>query len=303
LTPRRRRAVLLALALGLGWGPSAPLAAWEQLRLPWVFSDEPDLNADFSFAPLEGNRCQVGLDLGGRFAGFGLAKEATRAPKLSIQADFTALAALESVPLRVTGTVDLADVLQEYGVHFKPEYFGAASKFLYKAHLEAQLAPGDYNVSIQIRDPGLHIDSRRTLHLIVPYLDPAHWALGDLKFISALGKRLDEKGREQRVLDPNPWRQVGGDLGWDLLLAYSDRGPRPAGKLRRRHSVRRLRGDAEPIWQEEGDAPAKKASQVWIIRVPEAQLKQWQAGTYVLKAELWAGGTHTEASKSFEVLP
>jgi hypothetical protein len=199
--------------------------------------------------------------------------------------------------------VDLADTLQEYGTQFSRDHFSSSSKFLYKAHVAADLAPGDYNVSIRIQDPGQNIDSQRTLHLIVPHLDPARWAFGDLKFITAVGKRLDEKGREERVLDPNPWRQVGGNLGWDLLLAYSDRGPRPAGKLRRRHSIQRLRGDSAPVWEEEGDAPAKKASQVWLIRVPVEQVKVWPAGTYLLKAELWSGSAHIEASKTFEVLP
>ncbi len=87
------------------------------------------------------------------------------------------------------------------------------------------------------------------------------------------------------------------------MLAYDDRGPRPAGILHRRHSVQRLRGDADPIWQEEGLAPAKKEQQVWLLRVPAATVQKWQAGVYLLKVELWSGDTHTEASKTFEVLP
>jgi hypothetical protein len=291
---------LTALLLGFG---SGPLGAWERLRLPWVFSDEPDLNADFSYTPMEDGRTQVSLDLGGRFAGFGLVKNATRAPKLAIEGEFTALSALEGIPVKVSTTVDLADTLQEYGVKFSRDDFSASSSFLYKAHVGTALPPGDYNVSIRIQDLGQGIDSRRSLHLIVPRLDPARWAVGDLKFITAVGKRLDEKGREERVLDPNPWRQVGGKLGWDLLLAYSDRGPRPGGKLLRRHSIQRLRGDSAPIWQESGEAPPKKASQVWLIRVPEAQVKAWQPGTYLLKVELSAGNSKAEASKTFEVLP
>jgi hypothetical protein len=295
-----RRLTLAVLALGLGAGR---LGAWEHLRLPWVFSDEPDLNADFSFTPLDDGRTQVNLDLGGRFAGFGLAKNAVRAPKLDIAGEFTALSALEGAPIKVSTTVDLADTLQEYGVKFSRDYFSESSGFLYKAHVGAALAPGDYNVSISLQDLGLGINSQRTLHLIVPRLDPARWAVGDLKFITAVGKRLDEKGREERVLDPNPWRQVGGKLGWDLLLAYSDRGPRPGGKLHRRHSIQRLRGDSAPVWEEEGEAPAKKASQVWLIRVPEVQVKAWPPGTYLLKVELTAGAAKAEASKTFEVLP
>ena len=290
----------LALALTLLTGS---LSAWEQLRLPWVFSDEPDLNADFAYAPKAQGLTHVEMTLGGRFAGFGLPKGAARAPRLQVEAEFNAPGSIEAEPQRVTATVDLADVLKEYGDGFARKYFSESSTKVYKAELGLDLKPGDYNVAIRLQDPGLGIDSHRTLHLIVPSLDPLRWVLGDLKFITAVGKRLDEHGKEQRLLDPNPWRQVGGTLGWDLMVAYNDRGGRPAGKLHRHHSVQRLRGDAAPVWEEDGDAPAKKDQQVWILRVPEAQLKAWQAGIYVLKVELEAGGQKSEASKTFEVLP
>lgn len=280
-----------------------PLGAWEQLRLPWVFSDEPDLNADFGYSPGAGGMTHVDMALGGRFAGFGLPKSAARAPRLQVEAEFNAPGSIEAEPQRITATVDLADVLKEYGDGFARKYFSESSALVYKAELGLDLKAGDYNVAIRLHDPALGMDSHRTLHLIVPGMDPARWALGDLKFITAVGKRLDERGHEQRLLDPNPWRQVGGKLGWDLLVAYGDRGARPAGKLHRRHSIQRLRGEAAPIWQEEGDAPAKKAQQVWILRVPEAQVRAWQAGVYVLKVELEAGGRKAEASKTFEVLP
>lgn len=291
---------LLALALVL---LTAPLGAWEQLRLPWVFSDEPDLNADFAYAPGGPGLTQVEMTLGGRFAGFGLPKGAARAPRLQIEAEFNAPGSIEAEPQRVTATVDLADVLKEYGDTFARKHFSGSSTLVYKSEMSVALRPGDYNVSIRIQDPVLGMDSHRTLHLIVPALDAERWAVGDLKFITAVGKRLDEHGKEQRLLDPNPWRQVGGSLGWDLMLAYNDRGLRPGGKLHRRHSIQRLRGDSAPIWEEVGEAPVKKAQQVWILRVPEARLKAWQAGIYVLKVELEAGGQKAEASKTFEVLP
>ena len=296
----RAKVLRAALALGL---MAAPLGAWEQLRLPWVFSDEPDLNADFSFAPLADGRTQVSLDLGGRFAGFGLAQGATRAPRLAIEGEFNPPDALEAQPVKVKTFLDLGDTLAEYGQKFERRHFDSSSTYVYKAQMSVELVPGDYNVSISIKDPELQIDSYRTLHLIVPKVGSVAWSLGDLKFITAVGKRLDAKGREQRVLDPDPWRQVGGDLHWGLMVAYNDRGARPAGKLTRHHSVQRLRGESAPVWEESGEAPAKKTDQVWLINVPLAKVKKWPAGVYVLKVELAGGGQRTEAIKTFEVLP
>ncbi len=293
----------LALMAALLVAGESPLLAWEQLRLPWVFSDEPDLNADFGFSPGPEGRTAVEVSLGGRFAAFGLPKGAARAPRLIVEAEFLAPGSLEVAATGVTGTVDLADVLKEYGEVFHRKHFAKASAFVYKSEMSVALAPGDYNVALRVHDPVLGIDSHRTLHLIVPALDPGRWAIGDLKFIHAVGKRLDEKGREQRVLDLNPWRQVAGRTHGDLMVAYSDRGQRPGSNLKRKQSIRRLRGEAEPVWRQEDMPPAKRAEQVWILQVPEARVRTWPAGVYVLKVELSAGGQSTEASKTFEVLP
>jgi hypothetical protein len=282
---------------------AAPASARESLRLPWVFSDEPDLCADFGFAPGQGGKTAVELVLGGRFAHFGLPHRAPRPPKLDIHCEFTAPSELERSAFTLDSKLDLADVLKEYGKPFTAAQFGSGSKLVYKSELKAELAPGDYNVRIVISDAALGLESRRTLHMIVPSLEAQAWQLDDLKFIVAVGQRLDEKGRVQRVLDPNPWRQVGGDLGWDLMLAYSDRGPRPGGRLLRTHRVRRLRGDEAVIWEQSGEAPKKKASQVWLLQVPEATVKAWKAGVYLLEVELQSGKQVIRSSKTFEVLP
>lgn len=293
----------LSGALLLGVLAAAPLAARESLRLPWIFSDEPDLCADFGFEPGKGGSTRVTLDLGGRFAGFGLPGGAAAAPKLELSAEFTAPSELERDVRVLRAKLDLAEVLQEYGLKFERKHFNEGSKLVYKSQLETELPPGDYNVRITVKDPVLSVESRRTLHLIVPSMDAAQWQLGDLKFITAVGKRLDDKGREQRVLDGNPWRQVGGGLGWDILVAYSDLGPRPAAPLKRVVSIRRLRHALEPVWQDVSAPPAKRPDQVWLLRVPEAQLKGWKAGVYLLEVELSAGGRKVKASKTFEVLP
>ena len=282
---------------------AAAAPARESLRLPWVFSDEPDLCADFGFSPGQGGKTAVQLVLGGRFAHFGLPSHAPRAPRLDIHCEFNAPSELEHSAVALDQKLDLADVLKEYGKDFSPGEFGSSSSMVYKAELGTELAPGDYNVRIMISDVALAVESRRTLHVIVPALDSTAWQLDDLRFITAVGKRLDARGREQRVLDPNPWRQVGGDLGWDLLLAYGDRGPRPGQSLQRRHWVRRLRGDQAVVWQEAGEAPKKKAEQVWLLRVPEGELKRWKAGVYVLEVELQSGKQVIRSSKTFEVLP
>lgn len=275
----------------------------ETLRLPWVFSDEPDLSADFAFEPGAGGKTQVTLELGGRFAGFGLPSGASRAPRLEILAEITAPSELERAVGSVSGVVDLAEVLTEYGLSFARQHFREGSSLVYKASLGTELAPGDYNVRVQLKDEGLGVDSWRTLHLIVPSLDPAQWQLGDLKFITAVGKRLNGKGKEERVLDANPWRQVGAKLGWDLMVAYSDLGPRPGGALKRRASIRRLRGDGAELWRDDSPPPAKRRDQVWILRLSEDELKPWKAGTYLLEVELSAGGRSVKAAKTFEVLP
>jgi hypothetical protein len=129
------------------------------------------------------------------------------------------------------------------------------------------------------------------------------WQLGDLRLITAVGRSLDAKGREQRVLDPNPWRQVAGRQAWDLLVAYDDLGPRPAGALKRAISIRRLRGDPTPVWRDDSPPPPKKKGQVWLLRVGVDELKAWKAGVYLLELSLSAGGRTVTASKTFEVMP
>lgn len=292
-----------AAALLLGLCLQAGLSARESLRLPWVFSDEPDLSADFGFEPGLSGTTQVDMELGGRFAGFGLPAGAARAPKLSITAEFTAPSELDRDVRRLSTQVDLAEVLGEYGLKFSRQAFRSGSTLVYKAGLSTVLPAGDYNVALHIEDKALGVESRRTLHLIVPELHTEQWQLGDLRFITAVGKRLDAKGKEQRVLDPNPWRQVGGDLGWDILVAYSDLGPRPAGKLSRHASIRRLRGQDAPVWSDDSAPPVKRREQVWLLNVPAAEYKRWMAGVYLLEVELKAGGRSVKSSKTFEVLP
>jgi hypothetical protein len=296
----RMRAWMLALGL---LAATAPLGAWESLRLPWIFSDDPDLSADFGFSPGKDGKTHVELVIGGRFAGFQLPRGAARSPRLSVVCEFNDPGALEAKPEIVSTVLDLEDVLKEYGVGFSKGAFKKGSRYVYKAELALDLAPGDYNVSIALDDRDLDLHSRRTLHMFVPAPKLDRWAVGDLKFISAVGKRLDAKGREQRVLDPNPWRQVGGPQDWDLLVAYRDLGPRPGGKLMRRHSVQRLRGGGPAVFTEESEAPPKQASQVWLVRVPADKARQWQAGTYTLKVELWSGAQKVEGIKTFQVLP
>lgn len=290
------------LLLGILAGLAAGLSARESLRLPWVFSDEPDLCADIGFSPGTDASTHLDLVLGGRFASFGLPLGAGRPPKLDIRCEFTDPSRLEAGSRVLDTQADLGEVLREYGLGFSRSRFSPDSPLLYKAELGTDLAPGDYNLSLDLRDAGLAIESRRTLHVFVPELQSGQWQLGDLKFITAVGQRLDEQGRKQRVLDPNPWRQVGGNLGWDLLVAYTDLGPRPAGALSRVHRVRRLR-DQQLMWQEEGPAPAKRPEQVWLLRVPEAQLRRWKGGIYQLEVGLKSGGREIIASKTFEVLP
>lgn len=297
----RLQRALACLCLAGALSPG--LAARESLRLPWVFSDEPDLCADFGFEPGSGGSTKVNLELGGRFAGFGLASGAGRAPKLSITAEFTAPSELARDVRSLSTVVDLREVLGEYGLSFARQHFKAGSKLVYKASLATELPAGDYNVRLKIEDKALAVESRRTLHLIVPELHADRWQLGDMRFITAVGKRLNKAGKEERVLDPNPWRQVGGGLGWDLQVAYSDLGPRPAGPLKRHVSIRRLRGDDAPIWMDDSPPPAKSAKQVWLLDLKEPQFLEWKAGVYRLDVALSAGGQTAKAGKTFEILP
>jgi hypothetical protein len=244
----------------------------------------------------------VDLALGGRFANFGLPNGALRAPQLDITCAFTDPSRLERSAVTLRTRADLELFLQGYGLRFARRWFGSDSPLLYKAEMETDLPPGDYNLSLAMQDAGIGFESHRTLHVIVPELAAGQWQVGDLRFITGVGKQLDAKGREQRLLDPNPWREVGGKLGWDLLVAYADLGPRPAGPLTRVHRVRRLRS-GQVLWQESGPAPDKKASQVWLIRVPEPAFQRWKGGIYQLEVELKAGNRSVTSSKTFEVLP
>ena len=102
------RAGALALALLLAGGSAQ---ARESLRLPWVFSDEPDLAADFGFSPGAAGKTRVHLALGGRFAHFGLPRGAARAPKLAFTVEFKAPSDLEGAVSVLRTDLDLADVL------------------------------------------------------------------------------------------------------------------------------------------------------------------------------------------------
>jgi len=293
------RRLLLALCIV---GSAAALDAREGLRLPWVFSDEPDLTADLGFSPGPAGKTHVDLVLGGRFAHFGLPSGALRAPQLDITCAFTDPSRLERSAVTLKTRADLELFLAGYGLHFARRWFGSDSPLLYKAELETDLNPGDYDLSLAMQDAGIGFESHRTLHVIVPELAAGQWQLGDLRFITAVGKQMDDHGQEQRLLDPNPWRQVGGRLGWDLLVAYSDLGPRPPGPVTRVHRIRRLRS-GQLLWQEAGPAPAKKNSQVWLIRVPSDVIQRWKGGICQLEVELTAGGRTVSSSKTFEVLP
>jgi hypothetical protein len=290
------------LLLALGIAAAAGLWARESLRLPWVFSDEPDMTADLGFSPGAPGKTHVDLALGGRFAHFGLPSGALRAPQLDITCAFTDPSRLERSAVTLKTRADLELFLAGYGLHFARRWFGADSPLLYKAEMETDLSPGDYDLSLAMQDAGIGFESHRTLHVIVPELAADQWQLGDLRFITAVGKQMDSHGHEQRLLDPNPWRQVGGQLGWDLLVAYADLGPRPAGPMTRVHRVRRLRS-GQLLWQESGPAPEKKGSQVWLIRVPSTEIRRWKGGICQLEVELKAGDRTVSSSKTFEVLP
>jgi hypothetical protein len=295
----RLRLPALALLLVVAAGA---LPAREYLRLPWVFSDEPDLTADLGFSPGGPGRTHVDVVLGGRFAHFGLPSGALRAPQLDITCAFTDPSRLERSAVTLKTRADLELFLAGYGLRFARRWFGSDSPLLYKAELEADLPPGDYNLSLTMRDAGMGFESHRTLYVIVPELAGGRWQVGDLRFITGVGRQLDMKGREQRLLDPNPWRQVGGQLGWDLLVAYNDLGPRPPGALSRVHRIRRLLS-GQVVWQESGGAPAKKAGQVWLVRVPASAVRLWKGGIYQLEVGLRAGDRSVTSSKTFEVLP
>jgi hypothetical protein len=273
------------------------------LRLPWVFSDEPDLSADFWFAPGAAGKTAVAVELGGRFAGYPLGGERTSAPVVGFRCSFVDPTALDRAAEVLTGKVDLGEVLQEYALPFSAARFSASSDLVYKSELACELTPSDYNVEIVVSDPARGIERRRPLHLIVPEFRENGWQTGDLRFLTGAGYTLAEDGSRKLALDPNPWRQVGGGLKWDLLAAYTDRGPRPGGPLIQTHRIRRLRGDPRPLWSESGPAPEKRADQVWLVRVPEKTVAAWKGGIYVLEVELRCGGRSVRSSRTFEVLP
>jgi hypothetical protein len=281
-----------------------PGQALHTLRLPWIFSDRPEITADFNFSPAPAGRTKVELSLGGRFAKFGLPRGAARAPQLAIHCEFISPGELVGRVTHVDGRADLAEVLVGYGAPFARQAFSASSPYVFKTEFLATLAPGDYNVVVAIEDKELSIFSRRTLHVIVPALSSG---LGDLKFCLGVGEALDPSGKPARILDPNPWRQVGGASHWGLIVAYDLYGPAPAPGSLRRHSIWRLRGDNdEPLWSEEAPLPPKKRGQLYLAQPPAKALAVLERGIYVFKVEIWHPGwpeAIQSASKTFEVLP
>lgn len=297
------RALLLGLALGLL--PRAG-AALQILRLPWIFSDEPELSADFNFSAAPGKKTRVELSLGGRFARFGLPRGAARAPILETRCEFVSPGELVDSVASLKGSLDLSEVLKGYGAAFSRSAFSGSSPYVFKSEYAVALAPGDYNVIVSIRDKELSISSRRTLHVIVPAIREAD-GLGDLKFLLGVGEELDARGKKRRILDPNPWRQLGGASGWDLIVAYDTLGEAARGPMVRRHSVWRLRGDNdEALWSEEGPLPAKRPGQVYLARLGREELATLRRGIYVFKVEAWPRARPSAvfiSSKTFEVLP
>ncbi len=293
-------AVLAALWLAL----HTQGRALDTLRLPWIFSDEPALAADFNFSPGRNGETQVQICLGGFFKDFGLPKGAARAPQLEVLIEFLAPGALR--PLRSThSSLDLIEALKEYQKPFSRSIFKASSDLVYKNDQRVSLPPGDYNVTVDLRDEELSIQSRRTLHVIVPDLASGASGLGDLKFCLGLGERLDAQGRVKRWIDPNPWRQVSFKRGWDLIVAY-DFAPAMNGSWRREVRVRRLRGNDEAVLSRQDALPLKNPGQYWITQIPTEEFKVWMEGVYVLEIDLWPRKNRAalvSSSKTFEVLP
>ena len=285
----------------------ARLQALEILRLPWIFSDEPEITADFDFGPADAASTRVALALGGRFSHFGLPRGAARAPELDVHCEFVSPGSLVSHVAEMKGEISLSEVLKSSGLQFSRKHFSRSSPYVFKSEFSATVPPGDYNVIVSIEDKELSIASRRTLHVIVPAMSSQQPFLSDLKFCLGVGQALDAQGKLKSVLDPNPWRQVGGASAWELTVAYKTLGAPLQGSLWRRHSIWRLRGAAEsPLWQEESPAPAKKASQFYLARVRPTAIKVLGRGIYVFKVELWPKGQPNailSSSKTFEILP
>jgi hypothetical protein len=269
----------------------------ETLRLPWIFSDRPELSADFNFSPGSKGGTRVELSLGGRFSRFGLPWGAARPPILGLLCEFVDPGRLVGKVAALKGRIDLGQVLRESGLDFSPSRFKSSSPLLYKAEFSTELAPGDYNVALSLEDKELSISGRRTLHVIVPAMERK--GIGDLKFCMAVGKELDSRGKERRVLDPNPFRQVGGREAWPLIVAYDAFGAAGAQGAKRRVSIRRLRGDDADAWSAVDRLPARKAGQWFISQPPEQALAGLRPGVHVFSVEI--GGM--KASKTFEVLP
>ncbi len=296
---RARLGSLLGLVLVL----SANLGARDGLRLPWVFSDQPELVADFVFSPGLKKMTRVEMLLGGHFSNLKLPKGAARAPRLSVEVKFLAPGQLQDQPKSASALIDLDAVIQSAGLKFESALFSARSKLLYKGELSLDLAPGDYNVEVSVKDESLGIRGNRTLHLIVPEERSNAWGLSDLRVLLGVGERLDEQGKTQRVLDPNPWRELGGGSDWDFIVAYRDVGPRPAGALVQEYSVRRMRAD-EDSWSLIQPAPDKGARQVWLVHVPAQLVATWRPGVYLLTVALRSKSNPkqvVQSSKSFEV--
>jgi hypothetical protein len=159
---------------------------------------------------------------------------------------------------------------------------------------------------VSLEDKELSIASSRTLHIIVPSIRDED-GISDLKFCLGVGESLGARGKLQRLLDINPWRQIGGVSHWEFIVAYTTLGRFAHNGLMRRHSIWHLRGDTDsPLWSEEEMAPPKKAEQVYLARVPAAAIQKLDSGIYVFRVEYWdpkSPKNVASASKTFEVLP
>ena len=280
-----------------------PARALEHLNPPAYLKGNPALYVDFNFFPGKNGHTRVEADLGGKFSDIRLPPGAGRPPRLRMSCQFEPRYRVAQEPLARGGVVDLARVLAEKNLSFKPGLFGKGASLTFHASIFVELAPAEYLVTIAASDEGLGLQTEKTLRLTVPSPKDADWSLGDLRFC------FQPPVGEASPAEANPFRQAGKKAGFPLLVTYEVALP-PADwtgntLLHRFVITRPFKKKQRLVWSADETRPLSRNGSQETFEFPSKNLAKLPKGRYLLLIQVKTGDENSSrrhAFKSFEVV-